>query len=251
MKKLFIFLMIFVCFSFASCVQEEDTSATSSTESTSAISHSEETTESTSTTETAQTTKRTYGDDILYYQTEIRATEPLQTEIPELQEQFDRSLYLDAVPCKTIIEIGGKKDIPSRFVQEFESILGKSGLTRGCDFGYEPSAIERNIHKFPQFAVTAGDEIDLYCNDILQENIVIYMIPVEEAFTIYYSSYPYYKSLQEAYNTLPKGIYCAYIKTACYGDYLITGDGDPVYNSDGERKTEYCYLHLYFLLEFQ
>ena len=260
MKKIFLIYVLLACFSFASCVQEEDTSATSSTESTSAISQSEETTETTLTTETAQTTTsatETTMQTTLGWRdrVEVRETAPIQTEIPELQEKIDYYSN-DLDPNKVIVEIGDQRDVPYLFSIEFRTIDGFGGY--GGNYISE-NDISYTKDRYPTYIVTGIEELRLFCNDVLQEDVVICIFNNHSDHdaggrtSCYAFDYSSYSSLKDAYDDLPKGTYYASVMATCYGDYLLTEYGEPI-EADGNpfgRKTEYCHNEAFFILEFQ
>lgn len=188
--------------------------------------------------------------DIQRYHTKKRETQPLQTEIPELQEKIDR--YQDqghGIPSKIVIEVGEQRDVPYLdFVcGEF---IDNGGIVRPERlFALSNEDIIDNAQYYPTYVVTENDCINIYSNDERLESFALAVIDLNKE----NSKLSIFNTLEELVSTMPTGKYFVKVDVVCYGDYIMDEYGDHLYHNKGSSResiaTEYKQYEAYFILE--
>ncbi|GEM_PF-6194124 len=171
--------------------------------------------------------------------TQIRDTEPLKPELPELQEKIDRNQqYSSGVPSKVIIECGEQRDVPFLLL-----MCGRLAnvLVDGYAISiYRPEQILRDSVYYPTYTITGDEDFMVYSNDAVQDdwrNSGITVVDLSEPEKTSGS----YSSVSELHEKFAKGVYYAYVDVRCDGDDIML-DGRKI-------DQEYMSYRAYFILE--
>ena len=203
------------------------------------------TTDTTKTTETT-TASETITEKKYVYETEIRETEPLQTETPELQEKIDRNQEkFPWVANKIVIEIGETRYVPYLMQGHYGTYYDENDrevrtwMGGGTDgrVHAEKAWLDERMEEI--WHIQQGDTFLLYKNDVLQEKLWFTVLDYSEDETDpTHRDYYDFSTMCEA---LGSGTHYVYTQVRCEGDHILI---------NGERgETEYADFLVFFILE--
>ena len=230
-EKILVLFMCFISiFCFSSCTQPVIDPVTTP------ISNASETTTATETTDTT----KDFSEETTVYQlyTQIHETNPISTEMAELQEKIDFNYQRNSrngINNKVILTIGSQRDVP------FLRLLMATYWDIGMINEYIPmdptkSYLEKMTPYCPTYSVNGTETFCLEVNDIA-ENAPIEVIGED-------ASIKTYNTIAALCEELESGVYYARMKVNCYGNNIMYPDGQFY-------MREHVIFYAYFILEIE
>ena len=207
-----------------------------------------DTTQTTATTATSEQTSGTTTEKQYIYATEIRETEPLQTEIPELQEKIDYNQEkFPWIANKIVIEIGETRYVPYLMQGHYGTYYDENDQQVRTWMGGGPDG---RVHADKAWLDERIDDVwnidksamfCLYKNDILQDKTWFTVLDYSEDEN-QPKHYDYF-DFSTMCETLGSGRHYVYTQVRCEGDHILI---------NGERgETEYADFLVFFILEIE
>ncbi len=242
MKKILSLLLVLSLVFLTACANTE-TNDTTTEQTTETAQTSDTTTISEQTSETSETTR-----PFPVYETEIRETEPLQTEIPELQEKIDRNQEdFPWIANKIVIEIGDQRDVPPFYHGNVSYVFTGNFIGETLAGGFDglshvyKSFFDNEKIDFPIFRVKEGDSICIYINDIPEEKLNFIVLDYTEDENN--PDHIRYQDFETLCTELGSGTHYVYTDLKCEGDHVYK---DGIY-----QLTELVWFRAYFVLEIE
>ncbi len=242
MKK-FLSLLLVLSLVFLTACANTETSDTTIDPNADTTQTTETTTASEQTTETSESTR-----PLPVYETEIRETAPLHTEIPELQEKIDSNQKkFPYIANKIVIEIGEQRDVPPFYHGNASYVFTGSFIGETLAGGFDglshapKSFFDNEKIDFPVFRVREGDTIRIYINDVKEEKHMFTVLDYTENENS--PDHIRYQDFETLCAELGSGTHYVYTDLKCEGNHVYK---DGVY-----QLTESVWFRAYFILEIE